>query len=1029
MENNTSNGAQKKEGHGVKPRFRNQQLRKELNEPLFQDSRMISELEAHSERVKTIRPYLIFGCGTTAVSIVDGIKRSCKARRNGPSLALYRCFDTDQSSRAGTILDDSEFQVLNLQRARNAIENPDKHRKIYGRFELSHPAVTAMIEKFLADLAEQASAVRLHGAHGWLAEAVAVRYVLQEVLQQINNLQGVLERQLKVGNSTRIREDLKVFIISSVCGGSGSSIFLQLIALLKQLTSGMKVEFVPILVMPSAFEDTLKRMPEHWNRTKANGYAALRELDAFMAGAGTRHEIDLAADDQETLWLGAGFSRQVFVAGSKNCRGKNLSKEVIVSTLVEYVSTIVCEPRLADVLEMFDANAATLNLTEDDKKSRYVSSIGASSVCLDSLRVAKYCAASAVGKLIQTQAIGESSGQGSAKAESWMIAPARDIASLKDSGLQETFRRVATVSFEAKSRSLYRLKNGTQVKRFNDATFALAVVAIRSQIAKEWLTKALEVISATRSTLQKRLVESLESELAAIIASGGLVAGVAFLQTLENRIAEVRSIATKRCELSRKNSEPLNSGLNQHLDKMNRKWFRSWTKSGLQQDQIISSLKSLYEVEVDSLASQACCDLLQQLATECVTRREAIQKSISSSEEVMRELIELQRANAAGNRSHTEKSYVEIDVGSREMDELLFQRFCPDMRTLVQRISVEERSKWYQQICAKGALLEKVKSEFEQLFHSKVSELSLPEIMCDILENEEDAGDLRTKLMHVVQETQPAWGEADSKSNSTVFADHLIVGIPDGPEAKWSIVADEVKRAASGRVCVNSQYNAALQIVPVSGSKLTVMRVVQGAAWQYLPEIRNLELAYTKWYQDGGHTVHIFDRATVAKFPMLIPPKRLLEEEEAIAVGLAYGAIARRGQQFYWNLRKMGQVHCVDLQSHWDTLNSGQSAALAQLEKVGKWSTSSDSESLDEALKMGSSLSSLQAHLKENVARRKMVMELFSLLREQSGDAAIAAELDTYVLKLLEPNAKLNIDTADVYALTSLVGRVVNTLR
>lgn len=1028
METKTSNGAPKKEINSAKPRFRNQQLKREFREQLFQDSRVISESEAQSEHVKTIRPYLIFGCGTTAVSIVDGIKRSCR-NRNGHSFALYRCFDTDQSARAGTILDENEFQFLNLQRARNAIENPDKHRKLNTRFELDHPDIVAMVEKFLADALEQASAVRLHGAHGFLAEAMYVRNVLQEVLRQINNLQAVLDRQLKVGNSTRIREDLKVYVISSVCGGSGSSIFLQLIALLKQLTSGMKVEIVPILVMPSAFEDTLKKMPEHWNRTKANGYAALREVDAFMAGHGTRHEIDLGADDQETLLLGAGFARQVLVAGNKNCKGKHLSKEVIVSTLVEYLSTIICEPVMADILEMFDANAATLNLTEDDKKSRYVSSIGASSVCLDTHRVSLFCAVSATRKLIQTQAIGESSSQGSAKAESWLIAPTKDIVSLKDSGLQETFRRVATVSFEAKSRSLFRLKNGTQVKRLNDAAFVLAAVSVRSQIAKEWIPKALEVISNTRSTLQKKLVDSLESELAVIIANGGLVAGVAFLQTLENRIDEIRSVATKKCDLFRKNIEPLNSSLTQQLERMNRKWFRGWTKSGLQQDQIIGSLKSQYEGEVDSIAGQACCDLFLQLVAECVTRREAIQKSISSSEEVLQDLLELQRANTAGNRSHTEKSQVEIDIGSRAMDHLLFQRFCPDMRTLVQRIAVEERSKWYQQICVKGPLFEMVKSEFEQFFLTNLSELSLPEIMCEVLENEEDAGDLRTKLMHVVQETQPAWGETDSKSNATVFADHLIIGIPDGPEGKWSIVEDEVRRAANGRVCVNSQYNAALQIVPVPGNKLTVIRVVQGAAWQYLPEVRNLELAYNKWYQDGGHTVHIFDRATVAKFPMLIPPKRLLEEEQAIAVGLAYGAIVRRGQQFYWNLRKAGQAFCVDLQSHWDTLNSEQSASLAQLEKVGKWTASSDSESLDESLKMGSSLPSLQTHLKENVARRKMVMELFALLREQSGDAAIAAELDNYVLKILEPSAKLNIATADVHALTSLMGRVVNTLR
>lgn len=103
-----------------------------------------------------------------------------------------------------------------------------------------------MVERFVADPLEQASAVRLHGLHGLMAESTHVRAILQEKLQQINDLLGGLDRQLTVGNSTRIREDLKVYIISSICGGSGSSGFLQLIATIKQMTMGMKVEIVPI---------------------------------------------------------------------------------------------------------------------------------------------------------------------------------------------------------------------------------------------------------------------------------------------------------------------------------------------------------------------------------------------------------------------------------------------------------------------------------------------------------------------------------------------------------------------------------------------------------------------------------------------------------------------------------------------------------------------------------------------------------------------------------------------------------------
>lgn len=1023
-----NNGSQRKSGQGSSNRIRDHHLRRDFREQLLQDLSPATDGVKKNEQAKSIRPYLIIGCGTTGVKITDRIKRIC-SKGSEQSVVQYLGFDTDPSARAGTILDDNEFHHLQLRRIRNALENPDKHPEIWDRIEGDHPDNRAMVERFVADPQEQASAVRMHGIHGLMAESTHVRSIIQEKLQQCYDLLGGLDRQLTVGSSTRIREDLKVYIISSICGGSGSSGFLQLIASLKQMTMGMKVEIVPIFVMPSAFEDTLKRLPEHWLRTRANGYASLREFAAFMDGLGTRHDIDLGADDQESLQLGAGFVRGVFSVGNKNCNGKHLSIEVILSTIAEYIGAIICKPNMADVIETFDANAATLNLTEDDHKARYVNSFGASSVCLDNDRTARYCAAKAMRHMMRSQAIGEETGLSLDKVESVLINPAAKVPSLKDNSLPESIVRNVSVSFEAKSRFLFRVKNGAQTQRLNDANFVSAASSLHTQISKEWIPKARGDASEIGKTLQLPLESSFDKALRNVVASSGLQAGNAFLEVMEKRLQGIHGNHQKKLETLRNNASRLDSAVNDLLQKMGSKWLHRWTKSKMLQDQVIKSMKSLYEAEVNCLAYEACSDLLHQLRTWCISRLEEIHKALSSSEDLLQDLKDLQLANTAGNRSHTDFSNVEIDIGSRQMDDLLFKRLCPDLRTQVQNIPVEDRFKWFLQLCAKGELSDKVRSEFEAFFSKKISKLSFPEIMCEVLENEESAGDVRTKLMHLVQETQPAWGEADSKNNATMFADHLIIGIPDGPEDKRRIVEEEIRRAAKGRVSVNAQYNPTLQILVVPGNKLTVIRLVQGAAFHYLPEVRNLELAYNKWYQDGGHTVHIFNRATVSKMPLLIPAKRLLDEEQAIAVGLAYGAIARRGQQYYWNLRKENQTYYSPLKSHWDTIAAEANSSLSRLEKDGKYKLSSNEECLDESLRMGTSLAALQAHLKTDTAHRKLILEFFGALREQSGDSLIASELDDFVSKLLSRDSKLNTTSADAHSLTTLIGRVVDKLR
>jgi|694.fasta_scaffold01136_12 hemerythrin len=1028
MTNFSENGTKRRNRSEPKPRFQDQQLNSAMRSELLAQTATMGHAMGHQELIQTVRPYALIGCGTAGVKIVDKIRRALR-KENSNSFLVCRAIDTDGSARADTTLDDSEFLQLNMQRLNNAIQNPEQHKKIKDRFGLSDADVIPMLERFQSDPVDQASAVRLHGAHGLLADHYAIAEMLIRMLQEIYGVRARLERQIAAGNTTRFHDDLKIFVVSSSCGGSGSSIFLQIIASLKQLTDKMKVEIVPILLLPSVFEEILKPHREHWLRAQANGYATLRELGAFMEGYGTRYDIDLGADDQQVLKLGAGFARSIAVVGNRDCNGKYLDREGCVATVVEYIATLVAQPNIADIMEMFDSNNATLNTTEESKKQRYVSSISAASLSLDSKRVAAFCAAKATRKLIEKVAVGESIPHHVAKVEAWMNSPAKDTPPLVGTNMLELLRKTAHISLEAKTRGLYRVKNGSATKHLCDNAFVHQCVNFRDLILKDLIPRSQEQILKCRHTLQTKLDEALKSEADRTTAQFGLIAGNEFLSTLAGRLLEIHKSILKKIDLLQKSVEQREQALGQAIQQLGQKWLSSWVKSKLAQEQIISQVKGYYDAEVERLAYRGYADLLFQLSTEAEQQRHEMRKSIDGSVEVIASLRELERQHEAGGQLHTMDSYAELDVGSKETDRAIFEQFLPDLRSVAQRISENERTKWYQAICRKGENGERVLGEFFDYFTSKLNHITLPEIVADLLEDDAASDQLRSKIVHLIQGTQVAWGTADSQNNAVTFADQLIVGIPEGPEGKRQLLEEEIRKAASGRVNVDNQYRARLQTVLIPGKKLRVLRVVKGAAWHFLREIHELESSYSKWYRENGHTVHIFNKSTVAKLPHLIPAKKLTDEERAIVLGLALGAIARRGTCFYWNLTQVEPTYQLRLKSHWVTVPIDGKGPLATLVDDGKWTHPSSDGKLDDALKMGESLPSLQAELKLNIQRRQILLEVFSMLRARSGDEAVASELENFLNSWIQAEHKSNASAADHRMLLDLTARLIDTLR
>ncbi|NJP06288.1 MAG: hypothetical protein HC837_12010 [Chloroflexaceae bacterium] len=103
--------------------------------------------------------------------------------------------------------------------------------------------------------------------------------LIQEKVENLNTISAQFQA-IRAGFSVPVEKSARqVFIVASVCGGTGAGIFLDLAARLRS-HKNTEVQIYGIFVLPSVFELTMPSDRQKV-RIKANAYAALKELNAF----------------------------------------------------------------------------------------------------------------------------------------------------------------------------------------------------------------------------------------------------------------------------------------------------------------------------------------------------------------------------------------------------------------------------------------------------------------------------------------------------------------------------------------------------------------------------------------------------------------------------------------------------------------------------------------------------------------------------------------------------------------------------
>jgi len=225
----------------------------------------------------TVRPTLIVGIGGTGAAALQQARlrfhqfmgRSC-------SWVALRAFDTapQENRTPAPLVENTEFIYLGGFDAQSVI-----HDVIGGRL----PHYSEWLPPWLTfqQVASGAGGIRPIGRLCYFYQHELVKNAADLALKSILDKSAATQHLQEAGVRVDLEAGIDIHIVGSLCGGTGSGIFLDLAYDLRRWAkqhTNKEVKVIGHLVLPEAF----RNLPVAMRSLEANCYAALQELDHFM---------------------------------------------------------------------------------------------------------------------------------------------------------------------------------------------------------------------------------------------------------------------------------------------------------------------------------------------------------------------------------------------------------------------------------------------------------------------------------------------------------------------------------------------------------------------------------------------------------------------------------------------------------------------------------------------------------------------------------------------------------------------------
>ncbi len=964
---------------------------------------------------RTILPTLVICGGGVGAGIGRRIKWNLD-RSGVQAHVRYIVLDTDETSQSSEGVfpgfSEREFCHLSIERVREVLSDPESHKRLAERLNLSDDQVRTRLLSIIDRGLDQAGQVRPIGVAAFWANHELVKRKLERQLADLRGLYSQLEQQLGMSEDVRLRPRLQVVVVGSLAGGTNSSFCVDLVAYVRQLMASHNIRVNGYYVLPNVLDGKLAGKPEEQARVRANACHTLRTIDAFDEGFGVAQDVHLGATEREMFPAPSMLHNNVylmerFTADDRDLRNLEAVQDVVALHLAADIGT-----EIGDQLETADHNDVTRqNLAPDPAtgRARRFSTLGASALGIPFQKLFNYCFARQIMDVCNDVAADGSHSQNAAAAVTQFLRENQ----FGDNGqpISQTYRAAAVPDIDVYVKPLYqRITPGGRQYHRNGA-FPAVLQTARQQFRDKHQPKIVKHLAELTDATAASCEKALKVQVSELLRASGVSPARDFLVHLRGELDRIEQERTAGSDKSLARAVEADKRACAEAERL-KGFFKKPFANRAVQDRAAAFHRQCLNAALDSEIAKAIAIVAQRLSARCGRLIERLSRSLEGLAQLRADADNQMIGNQPNGRNVTTASSCEVDISTREMFDNFYAENTCDTAGLVKSAATAcEVSAAAARLALglQGTVVDELLRTVSAHFSHRISKTTI----ADILEQELSAGGkarnaAMLKLREAVRATQPMW-RAEPGRLGVTFGDTITMGVPGIATGETRSTLLEALNEASDALTTNPRYVADPSIVSTSDPhRIIVLRRSHGGRPHYLNCWSEMKRASDSWDREGGHSVDTFSSELMALMPSVEPMVAVSQSEEAFALALALAWIARRGPYYYWNLRAEGTngaaIRSVRLASEWDGLAFTKTQlslgnAVQTLVQTGRMTYlgRNDGES---GLMLASGLDKARRAFLGEREKIEAVQTAFNDLRSAAGDQQVLRDLTNYIKSL-----------------------------
>ncbi len=884
----------------------------------------------------TFRPTLVVGLGGSGVNTARRLKRLLHERYQVRGLIGFLFVDTDQGPYGAdpelAPVDGSEKATIFVHNPEQLLEEYEKNPKLHPYFEY---ILNSNLDVTMLRNADGAAGIRPAGRFAFHASFdVLYTDYLQPAIHRIMQVRELTSAMMQ-GVPQKVEVEHfkpRIYLICSVCGGTGSAIFMDTAMALRYIMeqNNLDGEIVGVFYLPSVFRNESGISASLMEVIEANAYATLMELEYLC----NPHNL------QEQKWtfrfpiigeytLREPLVDEVFLVEGTNQQGQFLSDKlhafemVARSLLIDIGSPIGAYARSAKRNSL--AVIETIPCAETGLP-RLMNSLAVTSLAVPVEELLRYCAIRAAREMF---------GEPPNASAEWQVTAVVDEF-LSTNQLEER---------GSSNQIIERLLKGPDGKRYDYNQPSVSDILneaegagkrnIRSQaqyckewcdreisrLKGEWLAEKQKHIAQTAEQVLEEAKKAIGNRAADILNERGHDGCMAFLGELAGVLEKVCGELTEEIREHEKRMQEATEAIQRAAEQIGQIAGGPWWQVGGRDK--LTSLAEQVRQQLNTYADRSLRREASQQALRILNGDVGKeQKPLIAQIKDWRDLVQHWKThdqntdNILRERDAVKTSSPHTNGYELEWLAILRQDFDAFYRTLnidfgkVREVYARLKEK-YQHAPAFGSLMSthidpqeeadlRIAAAAEVLREQVRAKANVVEVVLGGVEQGSGRAQyLRRKLKMLFDVCQPFWSTSDPPGEPR-YETSVAVSIPPATNGK----TPEELRATVEDLC--REYGVKAESVQDGYPfAITLLKRCYGARAYYLRSANQMGHFYERRAanEQVRHRLHV-DKRFFDTLPKLHPVHQTDEEVELWAWGVAFGYIAQRGGKYYLSVHR-----------------------------------------------------------------------------------------------------------------------------